>query len=561
MDPDFVIEVASELGEEASEIHRTIFSKAPYISMRQKRYVLIGPYAPENKHFSGRQLPAGLQPISDELKMLGVRLHYGVLNHATTILLETSSLSKQRNQIKNELWDWFKIDSIHAKEAGEDKLFFGYAAGMLIEKLLPFFNHRKGLVHCHSLGSAACLLYLKAKRLKLATVYTSYSTIMGSALKEIGTNIIENNFDADKESYRHNLEFLHQLEREASRNADACLAVNELSAKEAMNVLGAKVSTITHGIDAKTIPSFDEINIHHGIARENLKEFIKIHFFPYYLFDESKARYLFVSGKDIKGIENTIAALASLNNAFKNSKKTLIAFLFAPSFSKGIQLSFRQTKEKYERLRSFVREGMSELEKEIIDERIKRNLSSKLFNDFLEAVQGMNFEKKGTPSLLTHDISYEEDNKILKLLRKHGLQNKEKDRVKVILYPVKPAQDDGILNLSLKDAVLACDLALFPALSGSLSQDVLEALAMGVPSLTTELSFSKQENNSNLCILPSMKGFQSSLYKIIFDFMNSSEEGLAQKRLEAYKTAMSYDWSRRIEEYSKLYREASGKAF
>jgi glycosyltransferase involved in cell wall biosynthesis len=69
-----------------------------------------------------------------------------------------------------------------------------------------------------------------------------------------------------------------------------------------------------------------------------------------------------------------------------------------------------------------------------------------------------------------------------------GLDNKPDDKVKVIVYPVYLSGNDGLLNLSYYDAMAGCHLGLFPSYYEPWGYTPLEAAAMGIASLTSDLS-------------------------------------------------------------------------
>src|SRR3989344_972937 len=109
MRPDFILEVSWEVCNKSTELHNVLASKAKAINL--KNYVLIGPYLNhvEDKDFLEKPLPTSLIPAFDELRKLGIVCYFGSYHNAKAILIDFSRLFNRREQIKEDLWEWFKI--------------------------------------------------------------------------------------------------------------------------------------------------------------------------------------------------------------------------------------------------------------------------------------------------------------------------------------------------------------------------------------------------------------------------------------------------------------------
>jgi glycogen(starch) synthase len=97
------------------------------------------------------------------------------------------------------------------------------------------------------------------------------------------------------------------------------------------------------------------------------------------------------------------------------------------------------------------------------------------------------FQGKNAP-LSTHVLNDEAGDAILNALRQAGLNNAPEDRVKAIFYPVYLSGVDGLSDLDYYQAIQASHLGVFPSFYEPWGYTPLEAAAMGVPAVTSNLS-------------------------------------------------------------------------
>ena len=111
--------------------------------------------------------------------------------------------------------------------------------------------------------------------------------------------------------------------------------------------------------------------------------------------------------------------------------------------------------------------------------------------DFMRQVKSniLTFQRTGNPSILTHNIANEDKDLLMQTLLNEGLDNKPDDKVKVIVYPVYLDGNDGLLDLPYYDAMAGCHFGLFPSYYEPWGYTPLEAAAMGIASLTSDLRF------------------------------------------------------------------------
>src|SRR3989338_4883797 len=170
---------------------------------------------------------------------------------------------------------------------------------MLVEKLLPSFNYRNGILHCHDWHTAACLLYAKARKLKIATVFTLHSTVLGDSLRASANfNINKINFEPENEAYKNNIEAKYHLEKAASANSNLFSTVSESVALEAIKLLNINPKIILdNGIENRIYPNLDELTVKAELARTKLREFVSYYFYPYYHFDFSNTQFYLIESE------------------------------------------------------------------------------------------------------------------------------------------------------------------------------------------------------------------------------------------------------------------------
>lgn len=80
------------------------------------------------------------------------------------------------------------------------------------------------------------------------------------------------------------------------------------------------------------------------------------------------------------------------------------------------------------------------------------------------------------------------EDEIMGRIKENNLFNAEEDRVKVVYYPIYLTGHDGLSNLSYEEALEASHMGVFPSFYEPWGYTPLEAAALGVSSVTTDLA-------------------------------------------------------------------------
>lgn len=580
---DYLFEVSWEVCNKVGGIYTVIKSKSSEMMRLYKNYFLIGPYFEHNVKvdFVSMDPPADFKKVFDELRNEGVICHYGkwleIKGKPYTILIESNGLLSRKNEIKGKFWEYYKIDSIRAGWDFEEPAIWSYAVGMLIERLQKNALRGKKIVgHFHEWLSGFGLLYLSKYCPDVATVFTTHATILGRTLSSKGVDIYGylENINVGYEIYLNNIEAKHHTESATAKNAHVFTTVSEITGIESERFLGRKPDVLVlNGLDLKKFPSFEEISIKHITSRDKIREFLTYYFFPYYTFDVNHNLIAYTAGRfeyRNKGYDLIIKALGMLNQRLKNEKseKTLSMIFWVPMQHYGIRLDVLENKNYYMHIKNYVFTNSPEILKKITYDFISKNENiGELFTEsFIKEIKKdiVTFSRKGDPPQSTHNI--DENNPVIVSLRENGLLNRKEDPVKVIIEPVYLDGMDGFIDLTHYDVMIGCHVGLFPSYYEPWGYTPLESAALGVPSLTTDMSgfgrYIKTQNpeNKGIMVLDRFKRPESEVVNdfcnVLLRFLNMEHSDRVNYKLKAKALSGYADWELLIKNYIEAHNIA-----
>ena len=576
---DILFEVSWEVCNKVGGIFTVVMSKAAkMVEAYGDNYFMVGPYFASKAigHFQ-EEIPNELcrQPF-EELRKIGVICHYGkwlIESSPQVILIDFENYRHRTNEIKKELWDWYKIDSLRAPPDYDEPVVWAYTAGMLLERLSKYAADKKIVAHFHEWLSGTGLLYLKKKNAKIASVFTTHATVLGRALASSNAELysIWDKINPDQEVYKYSIESKHLVEKNSAAFAEVFTTVSEITGMEAQYLLKKKPDILLpNGLDINKFPSFEDIVIKHKLQRDRIREFMLHYFFPYYTFDPKETLIYFLAGRyefHDKGIDIYIKALGKLNEKMRQAKtkKTIVAFIWVPANFRNIKPEIIENKTLFQDIKDALEENMGDVEKNLIYSFVsgKKIANDTLFeDDFLTEmkIRVSRFVKKGKPPIATHDL-YNQNDEILKALNAAGLRNEESDPVKIIFYPIYLSGADGLLNLNYYEAMQGSHLGIFPSYYEPWGYTPLEAGALGVSSVTTDLAgFGRyfcaeciQLDTPGIYVLKRLNKSDdevvSQLVDVMFRFANFSKEERTANKLQARKVASMADWKSFVKNY------------
>jgi glycogen synthase len=594
MEPDAttVIEVSYEVCNKVGGIYTVVSSKADLLNDKYENYILIGPYFKDKAdiEFSPVDVPTEIQPAIDHLSSIGITAHYGkwlIKGNPTVILIEFDSLYSHTNELKKQLWEKFGVDSLSAGHDFDEPLIFSYATALTIEALeqkTPF-DSSSMVAHFHEWMTGIGLLVLKQRESPVKTVFTTHATMLGRALCSSGSDLygMLDSMDPYREAERCNVMPKFTAEKACAQQADVFTTVSEITGIEAEKILGRKPDVLVlNGLDMSHFPTFEDIAIKHRLNRDRMREFLSYYFYPYYSFEMKHMQHYFILGRNEyrnKGVDITISALAKLNERLKEqqSSRQIVCFFFIPMQEHGIKKEVIENKVYYRNIKNFVLRNIGNIEQEMVDT-VATDMGWEDYEKFQENFEqtakrlSISFKRnEDRPPLCTHYLENEDNNEIIRGFKNAGLLNREEDKVKVILYPVYLNGVDGLLDLDYYDTILACHLGLFPSYYEPWGYTPLEAAALGVAALTSDLSgygrfLNTQETRDEspgVFVLPRFGVSDSEAVDTYTDLLELSAKFTHNQRVEnkiaAKHVARLADWKILVNNYIEAHNKALKK--
>ncbi len=585
---DYLFEVSWEICNKVGGIHTVVKSKAAQMKdIYRENYYVIGPFFAQKipGEFDEKAPPKDVSKVFEILEKEGIRCYYGdwlVKGEPRAILIDFSGFTYKKDEIKARLWEGFKIDSLHSQFFDFDEpTIWAYAAGRLIHEMKKAIGEKRVVAQFHEWLSGAGLLYLKQNNAGVATVFTTHATMLGRTICTNHLNLysIWDKINPEQKAYEFGIQAKYQTEKACAFNSDAFTTVSELTGIEAKHLLGKKPDVILlNGLDLSKFPTFEEASIRHIQNRTKLREFIMYYFFPYYSFDLEKTLIYFICGryefKD-KGVDVFIRALAKLNQRLKNenSDKTVVAFFWIPGDIKGIKNELIENRSFFDDIKDAVEGNIVEIKNKIIYSIVSQKpLDEKgIFDDDMihdNKRKVSRLMKKGFPALSTHDLNNEDTDEIMKTLRENGLLNNKEDRVKVVFYPIYLTGADRLLDMSYYECMQGSHLGVFPSYYEPWGYTPLEAAALGVSSVTTDLAgFGRhitkklpKGRNKGIFVLKRMgkkeEEIINELDEIMYYLSNASKQDRIKNKMEAQRLASLADWKFFVKNYIRAHNFA-----
>lgn len=588
----FLVESSWEVCNKVGGIYAVVSSKADQMVKKYKdNYILIGPYF-ENKaaaEFTSLKAPEFIQKVIDKFKKNNVILHYGVWHikgKPKVLLVDFKSKMSEKDAIKTELWNSFKVDSLFSKFDFEEPVVWSYTVGMIVEELYNSLMEKdsslKVVLHSHEWLSGSSILYLKKYNSNVKTVFTTHATMLGRTISGAWGNLYDiiEKINPDETAKKLNVIDKHSLEKATALYSDIFTTVSEITGFEAEKILGRKPDIIVpNGLDFSSFPDNELVSIKHRIYREKIREFLIPYFFPYYTFDLEHTLLVYISGRyefSNKGIDVFIKSLGLLNEEMKrkNDKRTIVVFFFIPANITSIRYDLLESKSLFEDVQDEINDYSEKIEKNIIYGFAERKTPEQLNlfdEEFIFKLKKMllTFKKEGLPPLSTHHIVNEDNDLIIKSFRENGLLNRKEDKVKVVFYPGYLSSSDGLLNLDYYPAVMGCHLGVFPSYYEPWGYTPMESAGYAVPSITTDLSglgaymIKKNIPEKGIWILrrknKSFLEISEDLKNIIKNYSDLSHDERIEKKHEAFHTSRIFDWKKLIKNYFEAHKKALEK--
>jgi len=450
--PYSLFEVSWEVCNKVGGIHTVVSTKARTLVQRLgDEYVCVGPWLLNNPASDRAFEPSpGFEDFAESCRALGVPVRVGrwrIPSSPRTVLVEFSGLFARKDELLKSLWDDYGVDSISGGWDYHEPVVFGHAAGLVIQRWFEeFVAPRRGIAvaQFHEWMTGAGLLQVKRSLPAVGTVFTTHATMLGRALASTGQTPEQGLAGRPPEVAAEALgvRSKHSMERVCARETDVYTTVSELTADEAQLFFERRPAPILpNGIDLEVI---DELRagVSRAAARAALAELAR-RFLGEPVDD---AVFLMISGRyefHNKGIDVLLEAAARLRS---RAGRKLVVFLTVPAGQSGICGS--------------------------VQERLAAPLET----------------ISGSLGISTHNLNDRDGDPIQQAAQRLGLDNAPGSRVKVIQIPIYLSGIDGLLNLPYEAVLASADLTVFPSFYEPWGYTPEESLAVGVPTVTTDLA-------------------------------------------------------------------------
>ncbi|MFP4524295.1 MAG: glycosyltransferase [Candidatus Woesearchaeota archaeon] len=505
---DVVAEISWEVCNKVGGIYTVLSSKASHMRSYYDDYLTIGPYFQDKAayEFDEEEPPEGFSDVFSKLEAEGIRCRYGswqVKGEPKAVLVDARKLSSKVAEFKSWLWERHGIDSLHASWDFDEPVIWSWACARLVQELVKGPWQGKRLVtHHHEWMAGLSLLFLKEFAPLVRSVFTTHATMLGRSIASRGEDLygMLDGLDPQAKAYEIGVQEKHLTEKACAHTASVFTTVSEMTAMEAEKVLGREPEVLVlNGFDPERFPTIEETSIKHVTSRERLREFQTYHFFPYYHNFRLDHNLSFaISGRyelGNKGMDVFADALGRLNESLKESggDRTVTVFFWLLRDNDGVRTEVLENKNYYRHIKQYVEWHSNDILKEVMRDFItSEDPSTHSFytKEFLREMKKdvLHFKRRGLPPMCTHRFRGEEDDALLRRLRAAGLHNRPEDKVKVVVYPCYLDGNDSLLDLPYYEALAGTHLAVFPSAYEPWGYTPLEAAALGVPTVTTDLA-------------------------------------------------------------------------
>lgn len=578
----YLFEVSYEVANKVGGIYAVICSKSEHmLKYYGKNYYAVGIYNPDHAKVEFEEKdPGRLKSTFQKMEKIGIKCHFGTWITArgrpNCILLDISGYRYRLDEIKTELWAKYQIDSLRSDSWFGDPVVWSYSVGILLENLEEDLGLNKAVAHFHEWMAGVGLLYLKSKKSKIATVFTTHATMLGRTMASFNADLVREIDDGlnnrmvvdPKKPYEYSVEAKHLTECACAKTCDAFTTVSETTAREAEYILSKKPDVVLpNGLALEKYPLMEECIYLHHKYKQKVVDFLSGYFKPYYEINLTKPRVMFISGRyevRNKGVDVFIRCLSRLNNELKDKKDAanVFAFILIPANVKSENHEVLENLSLFSDIKEYVDDMSVDIRSNMLNSLTSGRTDIKL-TDFLTEYQKIDIKKlaatfksrSGTsPPLCAFDLHNQVDDVILRLLCDNGLLNREEDRVKVIYYPAYLSNSDRMLSLSYNSFVIASSLGVFPSSYEPWGYTPLETIANGALTVTTDLagygkfmeSHIKDKKGAGVYVLKrSMRTedeIVDDLKDIIFDVVNLDKSEIISRKYNAKKLSNVADW-------------------
>jgi len=457
MTPDYIFEASWEVCNKVGGIYTVLSTRANTLQTAfRDRLFFIGPdlwKGKENPLFTeSDSLYAEWKEYAFNKSRLSVRIgHWNIPGNPIVILVDFTSFYEIKNKIYTQTWEHFQVDSLHAYGDYDEASMFAYAAGKVVKSfyLYNLTRNDKVIFHAHEWMTGIAALYLRISVPEIATIFTTHATSIGRSIAGNNKPLYDYlfSYNGDQMAAELNMQSKHSIEKQTAHYVDCFTTVSEITNNECRELLDKPADVILmNGFEDDFVPKAQTFAGKRKRARAAMltvaNKLLGTNLTDDTLIVGTSGRYEFKN----KGIDVFLESLNRLRNDSRLDQNVLAyinvpAWVFAP--------------------------------REDLQARLK---SKDKFNTPLEL------------PFITHWLHNMNEDNVLTMMRRLGMENAADDKVKVIFVPCYLDGADGIFNKEYYDLLLGQDLSIYPSYYEPWGYTPLESVAFRVPTITTDLA-------------------------------------------------------------------------
>jgi glycogen(starch) synthase len=503
-----LFEIGWEVCWQLGGIYTVLRSKVPAMLERWgDRYFMIGPYNPQTAALEFEEMPTEgfIRGALDRLRNQGIGCHYGrwlVPGRPRVILLDYRGRFRDLDADKYLMWKDHGIATV----AGDGEVNEVIALGFTLTEFFIALVHELGgktpvIAHFHEWMAGVAVPRIAHLRLPISTIFTTHATLLGRFLAGDNPDFYRQlpTINPEEQAARRDIFPRFAIERAAAHASTVFTTVSQVTSFEAEKLLGRQPDLILpNGLNLQRFSAIHEFqNLHHKY-KETIHEFVMGHFFPSYSFDLDRTLYLFISGRyeyRNKGMDLFIEALHRLNGRLRDveDRPTIVAFIVTKAATRNVNVGVLQSHSMFNELHKTCEQIEQQMGRRLFRGAANGRISAP--DDLLDEddrvrlKQAIHAWRTGRqPPIVTHDLIYDADDAILQHLRHRGLFNAPDDPVKIVFHPQFITATSPLISLDYEQFVRGCHLGIFPSYYEPWGYTPMECIAMGVPTVTTDLS-------------------------------------------------------------------------
>ncbi|XP_068826137.1 glycogen [starch] synthase, liver isoform X3 [Capricornis sumatraensis] len=357
------------------------------------------------------------------------------------------------------------------------------------------------IVQFHEWQAGIGLILSRARKLPIATVFTTHATLLGRYLCAANIDFYNHldKFNIDKEAGERQIYHRYCMERASVHCAHVFTTVSEITAIEAEHMLKRKPDVVTpNGLNVKKFSAVHEFQNLHAMYKARIQEFVRGHFYGHLDFDLEKTLFLFIAGRyefSNKGADIFLESLSRLNFLLRMHKSdvTVVVFFIMPAKTNNFNVETLKGQAVRKQLWDTAHSVKEKFGKKLYDALLRGeipDMNNILDRDDRTIMKRAIFstQRQSLPPVTTHNMIDDSTDPILSTIRRIGLFNSRTDRVKLILHPEFLSSTSPLLPMDYEEFVRGCHLGVFPSYYEPWGYTPAECTVMGIPSVTTNLS-------------------------------------------------------------------------